>query len=247
MAIFIQFFRLRKAVQQQLNDYADSNEKSVEAVEMPIQGTGDPGKIPDPPRVNGISLATDFSGAQYYRVSWAEPHDPFNPRQYKMYHKIFATFMVTLIAFLTTMTSSIDSAILDRAASDFKIAEVTESLATGMYLIGFGVGALLSSPLSEMVGRLPVYFFNLIIFACWLVGAALAPNIGGQIVFRFLAGVFGAAPLTVAGGSIADLYSTLQKTFGFPIFAVPGFGGPILGMSHHFVPVHPTDLVQVLW
>ncbi|KAJ5522101.1 hypothetical protein N7527_006216 [Penicillium freii] len=127
------------------------------------------------------------------------------------------------------MASAIDSAVIKPASLEFGVSEVTESLATGLYLIGFGVGALIASPLSEMIGRYPVYVGALIIFGGWILGAALTPNIGGQFVFRFLAGVCGAAPLTVAGGSISDIWNALEKTFGFPIFAIPAFGGPILG------------------
>lgn len=180
--------------------------------------------------IPGVSVAEDCDGEQYFQVGWEQPTDPFNPQQWSTARRICSTLMVCMIALLTTMASSIDAAILTEASEEFGVAEVVESLATAMYLIGFGVGGLVSSPLSEMVGRYPVYLGTLAIFAGWLVGAALAPNIGAQIVFRFLAGVMGASPLTLAGGSISDIWNTLEKTFGFPMFAIPGFGGPILGM-----------------
>lgn len=139
-------------------------------------------------------------------------------------------FILVMIAFVVTVSSSIDSAVARQAAMDFRVSKVTEALGgTAIYLIGFGVGALLASPASEMVGRYPVYLGTLIIFGCWLVGAGLAPNIGAQIAFRFLAGLFGSAPLTVAGGSIADMFTTKERTWAFPIFAIVGFGGPVLG------------------
>lgn len=61
------------------------------------------------------------------------------------------------------------------------------------------------------------------------MASALAPNIGAQLTFRFLAGAFGATPLTCAGGSISDIWSPLEKTFAFPLYAIPAFGGPVLG------------------
>ncbi len=39
---------------------------------------------------------------------------------------------------------------------EFGVAEVVESLATANYLLVLGIGALLASPLSEMLGRYPV-------------------------------------------------------------------------------------------
>lgn len=91
------------------------------------------------------------------------------------------------------MASAIDSAVIKPASLEFGVSEVTESLATGLYLIGFGVGALVASPLSEMIGRYPVYIGALVIFGGWILGAALTPNFGGQALFRFLARVCGAA------------------------------------------------------
>ena len=69
----------------------------------------------------------------------------------------------------------------------------------------------------------------MIIFMVFVMASALAPNIGAQLTFRFLAGVFGSTPLTCAGGTISDLWGPLEKTYSFPIFAVGGFAGPALG------------------
>jgi hypothetical protein len=62
----------------------------------------------------------------------------------------------------------------------------------------------------------------------FIMGSALAPNIGAQLAFRFLAGIFGCPPLTCAGGTIADLWNPLEKTITFPMYAILSFGGPIL-------------------
>jgi len=69
----------------------------------------------------------------------------------------------------------------------------------------------------------------MIMFMVFIMAAALAPNVGAQLTFRFLAGAFGATPLTCAGGSISDMWPSLEKTFAFPIYAISGFGGPVLG------------------
>ena len=66
-------------------------------------------------------------------------------------------------------------------------------------------------------------------FMIFVMASGLAPNIGAQLAFRFLAGVFGSTPLTCAGGTISDLWGPLEKTYSFPIFAVGGFAGPAMG------------------
>lgn len=61
------------------------------------------------------------------------------------------------------------------------------------------------------------------------MASALAPNIGAQLVFRFLAGFFGSTPLVCAGGSISDIWNPTERVLTFPIFANAAFSGPILG------------------
>lgn len=242
MAFIIQLTRLRKQVLQQLQE-VDVMEEKDETSPTPIDDhqttDADAAKMSQPPskpcnlsrysQINGITLEEDCNGEQYFRVGWAGQDDPFNPRNWHTAQRLFATLSVCLIALIATMASSIDAAIITKASNEFGVSDAVESLATGMYLIGFGIGALIASPLSEMVGRYPVYLGALSIFAAWLLGAALAPNIGAQIVFRFLAGLSSSAPLTVAGGSVSDVWDTLEKTFAFPFFAIQGFGGPCLG------------------
>jgi MFS family permease len=110
-------------------------------------------------------------------------------------------------------------------------------VSTGLYLAGFGVGSMFAGPLSETFGRNAIYFSTMIIYMIFILGSALAPNIGAQLTFRFLAGFFGSTPLTYAGGSISDIWSPLEKTFAFPLYAIPGFAGPVLGpvMSSYII------------
>ena len=61
------------------------------------------------------------------------------------------------------------------------------------------------------------------------MAAGLAPNLGAQLVFRFLAGFFGSTPLTCAGGSISDLWDPMERVYAFPVFANAAFMGPIFG------------------
>lgn len=91
------------------------------------------------------------------------------------------------------------------------------------------MGAVFAGPFSETFGRNIVYIVTMVLFMIFIMASGLAPNIGAQLTFRFLAGFFGSTPLTCAGGSVSDMWDSLEKTYSFPIFAIPGFGGPVLG------------------
>ena len=60
------------------------------------------------------------------------------------------------------------------------------------------------------------------------MASGLAPNIGAQLAFRFIAGCFAATPLVCAGGSISDLFNPMERVYAFPIFANAAFMGPVL-------------------
>ncbi|KAI0145322.1 major facilitator superfamily domain-containing protein [Xylariaceae sp. FL1272] len=179
--------------------------------------------------IPGITSDVDSHGNEYFKVEWKDTDDQFNPKRWSTVRRVGSTLLVCLVALVATIASSIDSVVITKAAAELGVASIVESLATALFLVGFGAGALLASPLSELVGRFPVYIVSLVILAGWTVGSALSPNIASQLIFRFLMGLSASPPLTVAGGSISDMWSPLERTFAFPIYAVPGFGGAVLG------------------
>jgi MFS family permease len=61
------------------------------------------------------------------------------------------------------------------------------------------------------------------------IGSALAPNIASFIVFRFIAGSFGAGPMNIGGGSIADQVALAKRGFVMSIFFTGIFLGPVIG------------------
>jgi hypothetical protein len=61
------------------------------------------------------------------------------------------------------------------------------------------------------------------------MAAALAPNIDGQLLFRFLAGVCGSTPFTTAEGTLADLFDHQTRGKIFPYFACTASAGIRIG------------------
>ncbi|KAH7138634.1 major facilitator superfamily domain-containing protein [Dendryphion nanum] len=169
------------------------------------------------------------TSSHIFVVGYEGDHDPLNPHNWSYTRRIAATAMIASIGFVVGIASSIDSSALRLAAEDFGVSEVVQSLATGLYLAGFGVGALFAGPFSETLGRNPVYITTLTLYMIFIMAAGLAPNIGALLTFRFLAGIFGSTPLTCAGGSISDLWSPMERVFAFPVFANAAFMGPTIG------------------
>ena len=128
-------------------------------------------------------------------VNYESDDDPLNPHNWSYWIRIRCTFTIAAIGFVVGFGSAIDSPAIPQASEALHVSEVVESMATGLFLVGFGAGALFAGPFSETFGRNPVYIVTLGLFMCFILGSALAPNITAQLIFRFLAGFFGSTPL----------------------------------------------------
>lgn len=176
-----------------------------------------------------MRATNDSEVGHVFVVEWEGSDDPYKPHNWPHGLRLWATVVVSIVAFAGTAASSIDAAVLPQYAAYWGVSEVAGSLATAMYLLGFAVGSQFAGPFSETLGRNIIYIITMLIYMAFLVGCGAAPNFGGHITFRFLAGMFGSTPLTVAGGTIADLWNPLEKTYAFPLYAFIGFSGPLFG------------------
>ncbi|CAN8104660.1 unnamed protein product [Discula destructiva] len=166
---------------------------------------------------------------QVFVVGWTGPADPLLPRNWPLARRISCTLQISLIAAGVGAASGIDATVLPQAARSLGVSEVAESWATGLYLVGMGLGSLVAGPFSETFGRNAVYVGSMCVFMVWIMAAGLAPSFGAQITFRLLAGCSASTPLVCSGGSVSDMFDSLEKTWAFPLYAIAAFGGPMLG------------------
>ncbi|KAK2028154.1 major facilitator superfamily transporter [Colletotrichum zoysiae] len=208
----------------------------------------------DAPSVNPIQSSVNVpdsgnrvrKGDNIELVGWDGPDDPEKPRNWKLSKRLACTIQISIIATALACAAGIDAAVLPQAAEDFGVSQVAESLSTGMYLIGQGIGCLVAGPFSETFGRNIVYTGSMVIFIFWILACALAPNFGAHITFRLLAGCAASAPLTCCGGSVSDMFNPLEKTWAFPIYAINAFGGPMLGAIMGAY-IGPSTVVSWRW
>lgn len=59
----------------------------------------------------------------------------------------------------------------------------------------------------QFYGRRPVYICSFTLFSIWLIPCAFARNIQTMLVARFLDGLAGSAFLSVAGGTVGDMFA----------------------------------------
>lgn len=120
------------------------------------------------------------------------------------------------------MVAPVTASIID----DFKTTNVNVgSLIVNIYFLGFALSPLVIPSLSEMHGRLPIYHTCNFLFVSFIIAGSLSRTAGQFIAFRLLAGGAGAAPLTIGGGTLADVNDNEHHGFASALFSL----GPVLG------------------
>ncbi|KAL7422000.1 hypothetical protein Q5752_003772 [Cryptotrichosporon argae] len=163
-----------------------------------------------------------------YLVDWL-PGELANPYNWKSSYRWFVTAIVAISTLCIAFASSSYSGAIADISGRFGVSTEVGILGLSLYVVGFGVGPLLWAPLSEMTGR--VFSFNVSypLFVLFNMAGALAQNIETVLVIRFLAGTFGSAPLTNAGGQISDMWAVHERALATSFYALAPFLGPVLG------------------
>lgn len=163
-------------------------------------------------------------------VGWDSQDDPINPRNFPNGRKWTLLGLVAAITFLSPLASSIFAPGIPFVNADFhNTSQLLGSFAVSVYILGFSFGPLFLSPLSEIYGRRIILNYSNIFFCAFTLGCALAPNLGGLIGMRFLAGVGGSACLTIGTGVIADMFVPAERGKAVAIYSMGVLFGPIVG------------------
>ncbi|OJZ80266.1 hypothetical protein ASPFODRAFT_53633 [Aspergillus luchuensis CBS 106.47] len=165
-------------------------------------------------------------GAEFVTFTVGDPEHPYNwSRWYRWYITLIASTLVVCVAF----GSSIVTGGLGLIEEKYQVSLEVAILTCSIMVCGFAVGPLLWSPLSEIIGRRPVYIMSLGLYVIFNIPCALSPNIGGLLVCRFLCGVFSSSGLSLAGGTIADIWSIEERGMAIAYFAAAPYCGPVVG------------------
>jgi multidrug resistance protein len=90
-------------------------------------------------------------------------------------------------------------------------------------------GPMVFAPLSEVLGRRIIYATTLLLAVIFVIPCAVAPNIGTLIVCRAIDGIAFSAPMTLVGGTLADLWRTEERGVPMAAFSAAPFIGPAIG------------------
>ncbi|KAF2098191.1 MFS general substrate transporter [Rhizodiscina lignyota] len=164
-----------------------------------------------------------------FTVKWEE-NDPQNPRNKLSYARKWAiTVIIAGSSMCVTNASSLYTSTYGQIIPEFHSSREVVTLGLSTFVFGLGLGPMVLSPLSEFYGRRPVYIASYSFFLIWLIPCAVARNTATMLVARFFDGLAGSAFLSVAGGTIGDMFSRDQLSAPMMVYSASPFMGPEIG------------------
>ncbi|TFK50659.1 MFS general substrate transporter [Heliocybe sulcata] len=191
-------------------------------------------------RDSATALNTENDGAEpedAVRRKTETEEDPYcvaldetdSPKHLSQARKWLIVLIISSSALCVTCASSIASFSETGLAQDFHVSREVTILSISLFVEGLGIGPLLVGPLSEVYGRNVVYRVSYFLFFVFTWPIVFAPDIVVFLVFRFITGFCGSAFLSVAGGSIGDLFDNHSVANPMAVYTMSPFIGPVLG------------------
>ncbi|KAJ5561942.1 hypothetical protein N7535_003596 [Penicillium sp. DV-2018c] len=186
-------------------------------------------------------------------VDWYYTDDYENPHNWTNLKRALIVTIICLYTFVVYTTSAIYTSSVPGVMQEFGVSNLVATLGLSLYVLGYGMGPLIFSPLSEIpvIGRNPVYIVTMFLFVILSIPTAFVGNFGGLLVLRFLQGFFGSPCLASGGASIQDLYSLMALPYAMMAWVAAAYCGPALGplLSGFSVPVEGWrwSLFESIW
>lgn len=154
-------------------------------------------------------------------VDWYTTDDPENPQNWSFGKKAVVLAQILMYTMAVYMGSAIYTPSIPGVMQRFGVELGAASMGLSMYVLAYGIGPLIFSPLSEIpvIGRNPPYMISYAIFVVLLVPSALVDSFEGLIALRFFQGFFGSPCLATGGATLQDMYSLIKLPYVLSLWA----------------------------
>ncbi|KAL8689865.1 MAG: hypothetical protein Q9224_004542 [Gallowayella concinna] len=175
-------------------------------------------------------------------VTWDGPDDPESPKNWSTRRRWAATIVVSSFTFISPVSSSMVAPALPAIAKDFNITnEIESQMVLSVFVLAYAIGPLLLGPLSEIYGRVPVLQLANLVYLVFNTACGLCKSKEQMIVFRFLSGLGGSAPLAIGGGVLSDCWKAEKRGQAISLYSLAPLLGPAIGpIAGGFITEHTT-------
>ena len=223
------------------------SDDSVDMVNLPYRTLANAASMEEYTRETRTGLhavQSNRSGkTERYELVTFKEGDPENPKNWSKAYKWWCTMTVALTCFCVAFDSAVITSDIIGVSETFGVSEEVSLLPVTLFVVGFGIGPMGFAPLSELFGRRIVYAITLLIAVVFIIPCAVAENIGTLLVCRLIDGIAFSAPMTLVGGTLADLWRNEERGVPMAAFSAAPFCGPVSTTSVDIVEISDTDTI----
>lgn len=171
------------------------------------------------------------SAGSYIIVDWYGPDDQDNPQNWSTVKKSWIMVSVAILTTALYMASSIFTPAIEELVEDLNTTHVKATLPLTVFVLGYGIGPMLLSPLSEHapLGRTYIYIITMLLFVLIQIFTALTNTIEKIIGLRLIAGILASPSLSTGGATVGDVFHPSKLYVGLLLWGFAAFCGPSLG------------------
>ncbi|RLV88038.1 Multidrug resistance protein 1 [Meyerozyma sp. JA9] len=167
-------------------------------------------------------------------VDWDGPDDPENPYNWPLLSKVIFASEIAFLTLSVYMGSAIYTPGIEYLTEDLGISKVKATLPLTMFVIGYGLGPMVFSPMSEnaIFGRTSIYIITLFLFFILQIPQSFGVgthSIASLSVLRFLSGTFASPALATGVASFGDVVTTPYMPVGIASWSISAVCGPSMG------------------
>jgi MFS family permease len=97
------------------------------------------------------------------------------------------------------------------------------------YIFALGLGPIIGGPLSETIGRYPIYAIFTPLGTLFTLGVGFCDSFAGICILRFLAGFAFAPSLAISTGVLNETFLPVERGLPATLFILTPFLGPGMG------------------
>ncbi|KAI1116811.1 major facilitator superfamily domain-containing protein [Nemania sp. NC0429] len=163
-------------------------------------------------------------------VDWDGPDDPENPYNWPKVKKMAHVLIVSAFSLNANLAATMFAPGANQLAAEFNVTDPTIAAFTvSIYVLGFALGPIFLAPLSELYGRLVIYHACNLVYTSFTIGCAFSTNVTMFLVFRIICGIAGSGPMSIGGGTVADITPQEERGKAIALFGVGPLLGPVVG------------------
>ncbi|KAK3668312.1 hypothetical protein LTR22_000997, partial [Elasticomyces elasticus] len=189
---------------------------------------------------------TGVDAAASHEVQFDGDADPYSPKNRRLVSKWLIVIILAASSMCVTCASALYTTTYWQLERDFHISKLVATVGLTTFVMGLAIGPMILSPLSEFYGRRAIYLAAFGMFFIWLIPCAVAPNAATMLVARFFDGLAGSAFLSVAGGTVGDMFTRETLSMPMMIYTASPFVGPQLGPVRFKVKLY-SFYVLLIW